>query len=744
MAFELPPLPFPKEPGTNNPYIATPDEGGGYTVPSGHYFKKKVGDLHLWIPVSESDPLPTKSTNADAALSALRDSLLGSGNKTLSDLATALEPLATNEKQVELVSALGAIADAAVSDPAVSGTVVSLLKGLLSQLQAGSPVSVTESSLPAGAATDVEIQTLQEKVDALNTKIDAIMDGTTPAKTQLTGSPDGQPISTTEGKLAVRAAELEAKIEAVRVLLNALAGEDFATQTTLAQILNKMIAAPATEAKQDTLNTKIDEIVTDGVKLKGSLIADEDALPVKQMPSTVTEDIINKQADIYSSINILIEQNVSPEIYGAKWNKGEIPTLTRTDAAVEKVANVGVDFEPASNDFDDLPIWGEIEEAVDDYGNVYMRIPKFYIRKLDGENFKSWQVSKRRHPGFYLPWCFWDFARKRELPYLDFGKHNASLGMEDKLESKPGKYPLVGKSIVSFRTYAQNNGAGYQQLDLHAVDMLRTLMFIEFATLNMQSVMQGFVNGRNHASDVVTVAEVGTNRAIVANATASNFEAGQPIAVSDRPDALWRLPSVFYGRTITSIEPYDAENTAIYFDGDPVNIAAGNVVLNTGWKSGFSNQIMASSGSIVSNSDGKHPCVYRGIENPYGNIWQFTDGVNITDHQAWVCKNADNYASNVFANPYEQLGYMNASENGYVKEMGHDPDFPFAELPTAVGGSASTYYSDYYYQNTGARVARFGGYWPEGLGAGPSFWNLDLSSGGAGVVCGGRLLKKPL
>jgi len=41
MAFDLPPLPFPKEPGTNTPYIATPDEGGGYTVPSGHYFKRR-------------------------------------------------------------------------------------------------------------------------------------------------------------------------------------------------------------------------------------------------------------------------------------------------------------------------------------------------------------------------------------------------------------------------------------------------------------------------------------------------------------------------------------------------------------------------------------------------------------------------------------------------------------------------------------------------------------------------------
>lgn len=188
MAFDLPPLPFPKEPGTNNPYVATPDEGGGYAVPSGHYFKKKVGDLYLWVPVSESDPLPTDNANIDVALSALRDALLGTGNKTLSDLATALVPLATSEKQAELVSALGAIADAAVSDPAVSGTVISLLKGLLSQLQAGSPVSVTESNLPTGAATDAEIKNLQAKVDTLNAKLDAITDGTTPATTQLMGS----------------------------------------------------------------------------------------------------------------------------------------------------------------------------------------------------------------------------------------------------------------------------------------------------------------------------------------------------------------------------------------------------------------------------------------------------------------------------------------------------------------------------------------------------------------------------
>jgi len=31
---------------------------------------------------------------------------------------------------------------------------------------------------------------------------------------------------------------------------------------------------------------------------------------------------------------------------------------------------------------------------------VFMRIPKFYIRKTDGENIKTWQVSKTKYRGF--------------------------------------------------------------------------------------------------------------------------------------------------------------------------------------------------------------------------------------------------------------------------------------------------------------------------------------------------------
>ena len=65
--------------------------------------------------------------------------------------------------------------------------------------------------------------------------------------------PDGNPLSTTEGKLAVRATEIE-------TLLSTLVGKDFATQATLEAILDKIIATPSTEAKQEAIRLLLDSL----------------------------------------------------------------------------------------------------------------------------------------------------------------------------------------------------------------------------------------------------------------------------------------------------------------------------------------------------------------------------------------------------------------------------------------------------------------------------------------------------
>jgi hypothetical protein len=397
------------------------------------------------------------------------------------------------------------------------------------------------------------------------------------------------------------------------------------------------------------------------------------------------------------------------------------------------------------NEFDTSSLFSEFSEVTDSYGNVFVRIPRIYIKKVDTAGHKAWYASRRPFTGAYLPKCFWDFTNSRELDYIDVGKYKASLSDDSlRLESKPDKFPLSNKNIVQFRDYAKANNTdvlkGYQQLDIHTVDLLQTLFIIEQATINSQSKVAGYTSGQYSASHVATVAETDVNRIIIANAYAALYSVGQTIGIGTSLGG----NQIAYNRVITSIDTYDASNMAITFDGAVVDIAVGNIVYNMGYKNGFSSGIAASVGSLNSNSNGKYPFVWHGIESLYGDMWQFVDGININENQAWVCPNADSYASNVFASPYEQVGYVNASADGYVKATGHDVSHPYCEIPVDTTGSSSTYYSDYYYQSAGQRIARFGGRWSDSSNAGLFCWSLLYSSSASSLYIGGRLLKKAL
>jgi len=430
-----------------------------------------------------------------------------------------------------------------------------------------------------------------------------------------------------------------------------------------------------------------------------------------------------------------------PGVFGVAWDKGSNPVMTRTDSSIGRTATVAAYGTPAVNSFDGAPIFGEIYDVTDTLGNVFARIPKFYIAKTDGPSFHTVRISKTQYPGFYLPAVFRDFTTGRELDCYYHGKHKASLSAGSKLESKAGAYPLINKNIVDFRTYARANNAagllGYQQLDIHAQDVITTLFQVEFATLHSQSVMVGLTTAPYDTTHTATIAEAGVNRVVVATPKAAFFRVGQAVGVGTTLGG----NQVFYGRTVTAITVFDASNTAIAFDGAAATIAVGNIIYSTGWRNGFA---PASVSGFLTANDGRYPCSYRGIESPWGDVWQFVDGVNINERQAWVTANAENYASNVFAYPYTPLGYVNGAAEGYTKAMGFDVAAPFAEFPVTIGGSLATYYADYYYNQPGQRIARVGGYWYNGSDAGLSYWFLNNASSYASVALGGRLLMKPL
>jgi hypothetical protein len=96
---------------------------------------------------------------------------------------------------------------------------------------------------------------------------------------------------------------------------------------------------------------------------------------------------------------------------------------------------------------------------------------------------------------------------------------------------------------------------------------------------------------------------------------------------------------------------------------------------------------------------------YRGIENFFGNCWNWTDGFNINDRFAHVSNNPSMFDdTSLTTNGYIALGTQMPTSNGWV--TGHQ-NIDNAFLPNGIGGSSSTYWTDQYFQSTGLRAARF-------------------------------------
>jgi len=129
---------------------------------------------------------------------------------------------------------------------------------------------------------------------------------------------------------------------------------------------------------------------------------------------------------------------------------------------------------------------------------------------------------------------------------------------------------------------------------------------------------------------------------------------------------------------------------------------------------------------------------YRGIENFFGNIWKFVDGININDSVPYVSNTDTDFADNT-AIDYTDLGITLPNTNGYQKTLEQQSR---GFLPASVGGTgvgSSTYITDYYYQDIDWRVIRLGGGASSGVAAGVACWNALSASSNANVYVGARL-----
>ena len=143
----------------------------------------------------------------------------------------------------------------------------------------------------------------------------------------------------------------------------------------------------------------------------------------------------------------------------------------------------------------------------------------------------------------------------------------------------------------------------------------------------------------------------------------------------------------------------------------------------------------------ASGTDGETAVQYRHIENPWGNVFEWIDGVNFSDGTVYICTTPANYADDTASN-YTQIG-TTAQNPGYIKSIGTATAAPWAFFYTAVGGRDTTYIPDFAYYDSGWRVLRVGGHWDDGDYAGLFCFSASYSSTDSYSSVGARLLFHP-
>jgi len=321
-------------------------------------------------------------------------------------------------------------------------------------------------------------------------------------------------------------------------------------------------------------------------------------------------------------------------------------------------------------------------------GQVMVEIPKFYTKREVSGTETTWSISPQNLSGFSVHPAF--VKDGVEVDYRYYGAYHASY-----LDASDGTY----KSGLNLDNLSVDTGA----------DKL------------------GSVSG------VYPI--VGVTRAECRALAANRGSFWRQLDF-----ALWSAVQLLYlveYQTFYSQDELGAGNTADSYvssssnqSNSPSSIAGrsnslGNVSTDT-----------TSGASTVTNPPTAFMS-YRGIENWYGNAWQWADGIVKDDADIYITNDRSDFSD--VGSPAGHDLVFDAFPNGpdgYIDAIA-DVDAYF--LASSVSGSSSTYLTDYLFTNSGTRVVLVGGSADRGAQAGAFYVNAALSSSDAGRSVGARL-----
>ena len=454
------------------------------------------------------------------------------------------------------------------------------------------------------------------------------------------------------------------------------------------------------------------------------------------------------------------------ERFGVRGVGGSSTVLTRLWDAVGLTATPGTDQSTAQSDFDEFPVfnrkkcvgsWSIVDgkavftvqayEGDADYAEdgsmgdyVAVDVPPTYWYHDETKGILG--ISGGTHPGWEPhPVCVDENGDVRAHTYLpvyalakDANGHAVSL---------PGYDPIFGSYKALWdaaRTYGDGSSlANAAIIEPSVVDHYEWLMMtVEFATTNMQTVMQGAVSMPYNTGHTITAAP-GANKVVLTAAIGNLFVVGQTIYIG--ADHGTTPSGVSAYNHITAIENCNADGTLnasgtyrlITYDGTDrtASITANTTKVSsrpwitgaTGGHASGVGAVLGHTGSPVSNSDAKHPARYRWRENPYGNQnmtaldlfnartaddesyhldWYVNDQLRhrgATLYYPSTTSKPDLTDLQASANGFRKLNTMtpvSSYADGYIREEGFDEDLPCFRVPTLTKtGSATTFFADY-------------------------------------------------
>jgi len=302
--------------------------------------------------------------------------------------------------------------------------------------------------------------------------------------------------------------------------------------------------------------------------------------------------------------------------------------------------------------------------------------------------------------------------------------------------------PFTDRTRGQFRTQIAD-GVFYQS-DWGILEIILILFLTEFKTWNSQQVLPGHTEVHTFAYGFATPAGATLGLGNFSGSIWTDVKVAS-ITVDGADDA-----SAFsVGETVTG-GTSGATGVVVQIDGttggklhlDEVSGSFTSGETITGGTSGASaTEVSTSStdGRYIANS-------FRGIENPFGNVWILIDGININNPtgspiNVYVCHDPADFADDTTTN-YTDTGLSLDFEDDddYIKDIYGQGDLAaFYPIEIGNGAGSGSYITDYHWNSAGGwRVLQSGGTLSTGAQAGLASLGAFDGSGTSASGVGAR------